>query len=223
LASQRVDTGEPVAAAAAKNPASAGARVVHLPLPDSEVALVAALGAGRADAREALFDRYGSDVERVLYRTLGPDSEIPDLLQDVFVVALTSLDQLRNAEALRSWLIGIAIRKARKLISKRSRWRFVQHLPGFSLPERPANTASAEVSDALRACYAILERMPADERLVFALRHLDGMELTTIATACEISLATVKRRLARGQQRFLALAERSEALVDFLQGGGFAP
>ena len=84
-------------------------------------------------------------------------------------------------------------------------------------------TASAEVSDALRACYAILERMPTEERVVFALRHLDGMELTSIAVACDISLATVKRRLSRSQQRFLGQAERSDALAVFLQGGGFTP
>jgi len=221
VATRQRDTAEQATARDGKNP-PAGARVVRLPVPVSEAALVAALEAGRVDARAALFDRYGNDVERVLYRTLGPDSEIADLLHDVFLVALTSLDQLQNPDALRSWLIGIAIRKARKLINRRSRWSFIQLLPGFSLPEREAVNASAEVSEALRACYETLERMPTDERVVFALRHIDGMELTAVAAACEVSLATVKRRLSRGQKRFLALAERNDALSDFVRGGSFS-
>jgi RNA polymerase sigma-70 factor (ECF subfamily) len=195
-------------------------RVVRLPLPDSDVALVAALGAGRLDARGALFDRYGGDVERVLYRILGPDADIPDLLQDVFVVGLTSLHRLQNPQALKSWLIGIAIRKARKLIAKRRRWRFIQVLPSGSLPEIEAPFAPAEVSEALRCAYAVLERLPADERVVFTLRQIEGMELTAIAEACETSLSTVKRRFARAQSSFLSLARDYETLSRWLNAGG---
>jgi RNA polymerase sigma-70 factor (ECF subfamily) len=208
------------ASPAAARVANPPARVVRLPFPDSDAALVAALGAGRLDARGTLFDRYGSDVERVLYRILGPDADIPDLLQDVFVVGLTSLHQLKNPDALKSWLIGIAIRKARKLIAKRRRWRFIQVLPSGSLPEGEAPFAPAEVSEALRCTYAILEQLPADERVVFTLRQIDGMELTAIAEACETSLSTVKRRFARAQSSFVSLARNYETLAQWLNAAG---
>src|SRR4051812_39747977 len=173
------------------------ARVVRLPVPESDVSLVAAIRAGWPDARTALFDRYADDVERVLYRILGPDTEAFDLLQDVFIAALTSIDGLKKPEALRSWLTGIAVRKARKCIRRRRRWRFIQLVPPSALPEREAITPSAEVSEALRSAYKVLGDMPADERIAFALRHIDGMELTQVAEAMGISLATVKRRLGR--------------------------
>jgi RNA polymerase sigma-70 factor (ECF subfamily) len=195
------------------------ARVLELPLPVSDAALVAALRAGRREARATLFDRYGDDVERVLYRILGPDSEIQDLLQDVFVAALGSLGKLRDPDALRGWLTGIAVRKARKCILKRQRWRFIQLLPAGELPEREAHSPSPEVSEALRCTYAVLGNMPADERVAFALRHVDGMELTAVAEACGVSLATVKRRLARAQQTFTTLASEHAALADWLDGG----
>src|SRR5262245_28299159 len=99
--------------------------VIELPLRDSDGALVAALRAGRLDARGVLFDRYANELERLLYRILGPDPEIADLLQDVFVAALGSIDKLREPEALRGWLRGIAVRKARKCIVRRQRWRFI--------------------------------------------------------------------------------------------------
>jgi RNA polymerase sigma-70 factor (ECF subfamily) len=210
----------PASAASSANPAPSG-RILRLPLPESDTALVAALQNGREDAREELVVRYADDVERLLYRVLGPDSEIPDLLQEVFVVGLTSLHRLRDPHALRSWLCSIAVRKARKLIAHRRRWRFIRSVPSSELPEREAPTSSAEVSEALRCTYRILDTLPVEERIAFALRHIDGMELTDVAAVMEVSLATIKRRLGRAQQSFTALARNSDALGSWLSARSF--
>jgi RNA polymerase sigma-70 factor (ECF subfamily) len=196
---------------------------VELPIPDSDAALVAALCAGRHDARRALFVRYADDVQRVLYRVLGPDGEIADLMQDVFVVALSSIGQLRDPSALRSWLTGIAVHKARKCILRRQRWRFIQLFSPSDLPEREAVLPSAEISEALRCTYAVLDQLPADERVAFALRYIDGAELTAVAAACGVSLATIKRRLTRAQRSFALLAQKHEVLDEWLQRGDSAP
>lgn len=197
--------------------ASTTQQVVELPIPESDVALVAALQAGRAEARRALFDRYSRDVERVLFRVLGPDTELADLLQDVFVVALGSIGQVRDPRALRGWLTGIAVRKARKCIVKRQRWRLIQFFAPADVPEQEAAVAPLEVSEALRCTYEVMSRLPADERVAFALRHVDGMELTAVAAACNVSLATIKRRLARAQRTFTQLASEQAALAEWVK------
>ena len=193
--------------------------MVELPIPDTDAALVAALRAGRADAGRTLFDRYGRDIERVLFRVLGPDAELSDLLHDVFLVALTSVSQVRDPNALRGWLTGIAVRKARKCIVKRQRWRIIQFFGHSDVPEGEARVAPVEVSEALRCTYAVLERLPADERLAFALRHIDGMELTAVAAACGVSLATIKRRLSRAQRTFVRIAAEHDSLAPWLERG----
>lgn len=195
--------------------ATAG-RVLRLPVYKSDAVLVSELLSGCDDASTALFDRYGDEVERLLYRVLGPDQEIEDLLQDVFVAAFGSIKRLKKPEALRNWLRGIAVRKARKCIVKRRRWRFIRFLPGTELPERETITLPVEVSEALKATYAVLDEMQADERLAFALRRIDGMELTAVAKACGVSLSTIKRRLSRAQQRFRQLALEHDALAEWL-------
>jgi hypothetical protein len=53
----------------------------------------------------------------------------------------------------------------------------------------------------------------------FALRYIDQMELTQMAEACGASLASIKRRLARAESRFSALARRFPALAPYLEGG----
>jgi RNA polymerase sigma-70 factor (ECF subfamily) len=196
-----------------------GSQVVELPVAESETSLVAALQAGRAEARKALFDRYAKDVERILFRVLGPDSEAPDLLHDVFVAALQSIGTLRDPRALPGWLRGIAVNKARKLIVKRQRWKLIQFFAPSDLPETEALVPSAEISEAMRSTYEVLGAMPADERVAFALRMIDGMELTQVAEACGVSLATIKRRLARAHESFTVLARSQPALAEWLEGG----
>jgi RNA polymerase sigma-70 factor (ECF subfamily) len=202
------------------NPPSSG-QILRLPLPESDQALIALVQAGNTNARRDLVERYAEDVERILYRILGPDPEIEDLMQEVFLVALKSLASLRDASALRSWLGGIAVRKARKLIRRRQRWRFIQFVSPAELPESAAALASPEVSEALRATYAILGRLPADECIAFALRHIEGMDLTAMADVTRVSLATVKRRLTRAHARFIEYARDSDALLGFLSSEGF--
>jgi RNA polymerase sigma-70 factor (ECF subfamily) len=203
-----------------QNAPNAPKRVVELPIPETDAALVAALRANRTDAGKTLFKRYGRDVERVLFRVLGPDVELADLLHDVFVAALTSIDQVRDPSALRGWLTGIAVRKARKCIVKRRRWRIIQFFAPSDMPEGEARVTPTEVSEALRCTYELLERLPADERLAFALRHIDGMELTAVAAACGVSLATIKRRLSRAQQNFVRMASEHAVLAEWVERGG---
>lgn len=191
-------------------------RVFRLPLPDSDAGLVAAVRSGRLDAHEELVRRCGPDVERVLFRVLGPDSEMEDLAHEVFIAAFHCIEQLREPKALRSWLVGIAVRKARKLIARRKRWSFVRNVAPGELPECEASTSSAEISEAFRSTYRLMTELPVDDRIAFALRHVEGMELTAVAQATEVSLATAKRRVARARRRFLELARKSEVLAPWV-------
>ena len=76
-----------------------------------------------------------------------------------------------------------------------------------------------EAREALRQTYAVLERMPADERIAFCLRFMEGMELTETAEACGVSLATIKRRLVKAQQKFVAAAGADPLLREWIRRG----
>jgi len=185
----------------------------------SDAALVEALWAGAPGAVEAFYDRYGAFVLRVLCRVLGADRELMDVHHDVFVRALGSIRELKNPSSLKSWLTSVTVFTARSAIQRRTRGRWLSIVPREDLPELEAATASGEVTEALRATYAILDTLEANERIAFALRFIDGMELTEVAAACGVSLATIKRRLARAEDRFVALARSHPVLEDWLQGG----
>ncbi len=64
--------------------------------------------------------------------------------------------------------------------------------------------------------------MGADERVIFSLRFLEGMELAEIAVACDVSLSTAKRRLKEAEKHFVARARRMPALRPWLEEGRWA-
>jgi RNA polymerase sigma-70 factor, ECF subfamily len=193
-----------------------------LPIVRDDVALVAGLRAGEAWARAALFDRYAPHVERILRRVLGNDrhGDMADLVQDAFVQALASIDGLREAEALLSWMQTIAARTAFRAIRARKARAWLKFWEPSEVPDPPVDSGDPDVLEAYRHTYALLDRMPAEERLIFALRYIDGMELERIAEIREVSLATLKRRLARAEQRFAHAAQRDSVLRPWLEEGG---
>jgi len=175
-------------------------------------ALVRALREGHPAAKVELFDRYVGHVERILVRVLGQDAELADLLHDVFVRSLSAIDTLEAPEALKAWLTGIAVFTARECIRRRIRSRWLRFSAPEELPDVEGAAADDEGREALRATYVVLNRLGADDRIPFALRYVEGLELRDVAAACGVSLNTVKRRLARAERRFSALAAREPAL-----------
>lgn len=209
----------------AKHPAtSAGASGVLVPISFSgdETALVEALRANHPGAKAVFFQRYVERVERIITHVLGFDAELADVLQEAFAGALTSIHRLDDAAALEPWLCSVAANTARKVLRGRARRRWLRRFVSSDEEERyePAGAGvDVEARRALRGVYAVLSQLPADERIAFALRFIDGMELTEVASACRVSLATIKRRLVRAERRFLANARNYPELSQWIGGG----
>lgn len=192
--------------------------VVRLPFLDSDAAVVASIRAHERAGGAALYDRHHAYVRRVLTRVLGPDADLHDLIQDVFVAAIDSIDRLADPNALRPWLAAISVNCARVELRRRTKGRWLRLLPQSELPEQEAPTASPEIDEAVRATYRVLGALSVDERIPFALRFIEGMELTEVARACDVSLATVKRRLASAQKKFGNIASTYPELSDWVKG-----
>lgn len=183
--------------------------------------LVDGLRAGDSWAREELFERYAALVERTLRRILGRELhvDLADLIQDCFVQTMDSLGGLREPDALPGWIRSIAVHVAYKSIRARRARAWLLFWEPAAIPDVPAGEADPEIRDAYVRTYAVLDRLGADDRIAFVLRHVEGLELEELATACRVSLSTIKRRLARAEKRFAAIATRDPVLREWLEGG----
>ncbi len=189
--------------------------------PTGDAELVQGLLAGRPAAVALLVDRYAPVVRRILLRTLGSARDLEDLSQDTFVTVLRRCPTLRDPAALRSFIVSVAIRIARNELRKRAIRRFVGlHDTTVAAVQPPHD---AEVAERVRHVYAALDRVDADARIAFTLRHVEGLDLAETALACGCSLATVKRRLARAESRLRTLSRTDPVLRGLLPDKEVAP
>ena len=70
-----------------------------------------------------------------------------------------------------------------------------------------ARGASPEQQVILARVYRELDRLPTEQRLAWALRHLEGETLTSVAELCGCSLATAKRRIRAAHEAIQEVME----------------
>jgi RNA polymerase sigma-70 factor, ECF subfamily len=183
-------------------------------------ALAIALADGHPAAAAVVWDRFAPLVRGLLRQSLGPFAEVDDLTQDVFLTLYRRARDVR--ENLRSFVVGVCIRVARSELRRRRIRRWLHLSNDESLPEVPVREADHVSRDAIARLYAILDRLDADARLAFVLRHAQGLEGSEIAAALGCSLATAKRRLAKAHERILFHARKDPALMELLDEPGAA-
>jgi RNA polymerase sigma-70 factor, ECF subfamily len=148
---------------------------------------------------EDLYQQYSAYVAALAYRILGRDAEVEDVVQDVFLAAVTGLHRLRDPGALKGWLASATVNVA----SRRLRRRKVLAVFGLDAPtdeEVSAPGASPEEKVLLSQVYFALDALPVKDRVAWVLRNVEGESLDRVAELCDCSLATAKRRISAAQE-----------------------
>lgn len=193
---------------------SEGSVVVPLFRTADDVTLVRDAIDGQRSAMVALYHRYAPYVRRVLGSVLGPSQDLADVLQDSFHQAFRSLHRLEHPERFRQWLRVVAVNTARGHLRSKRRRRWLSFFSPEDIPE-PEHGEGSESAERAAAVYRVLDAMPEDERVPFCLRWIEELELAEVAEAVGVSLATVKRRLERARERFVALSRMDPILAQF--------
>jgi RNA polymerase sigma-70 factor (ECF subfamily) len=178
--------------------------------------LVNGLKNGSSSAALAFCSRYGPRINRWVWRFLGADTEHDEMVQQVYVGFFTSLSKLKDVDALDAFVDSITIRTVRKEIRKRK----LRRIFFSSTKEIDVETASGEspLRDVhIRAFYRMLDKLSADERTVFVLKHFEGLTTDEIAERSGYSLRTANRRLCSGRARLKEMMMREPLLMHLLE------
>ncbi len=187
------------------------AKVISMPVPRSEVGLVAALRHGHRGAVEALIERHGEPLHRVTTRLLGPGCDPLPIIFESLRMAIDSLELLRDPRALRTFVTSVVVARSMAHLRRRRIARmipFCGRWPGARAQRR----FEPPPSRLLESTYRVLDRLTVRERTVFVLRLFCEHELSDIAAILDLSMSQVRRALARAEVRFVAFARTEPAL-----------
>ena len=208
---------EPRGTAAAATGVSTPAGGEAKPSPE-QIALVDALGRGEPWAAQEVWDRHAPGVRRLMARALGPRPDVEDLTQEVFMRVFSRIGVLRDASALREFVIAVAVNTLKRDLRRRWVRRKVLLSDSGSIPEIEVPGADAEAREALARCYAILDKLNARERAAFVLRYMEERTFEEVAAGLGVSVSTAKRLVSRSSRRVSKHVGNDEGLRSFFDG-----
>ncbi len=156
-----------------------------------------------ADARgdlvvEDLYAKHARYIAGVIHRILGGrDGEIDDIVQETFLDVFEGIARIDDPSAARSWLVTVAVRRTRRLLARRRR----RALFAFWAKDYAPRASDPRDRQPVDDLYDALERIPEDVRIPWTLHRIEQLSLPETAAACEVSLATVKRRISDAEER----------------------
>ncbi|MEM9187926.1 MAG: RNA polymerase sigma factor [Myxococcota bacterium] len=183
----------------------------------SRSALVSALpsirqGTGKRDV-VSMHRAHASFVWSTLFRLGVAERDLPDMLQEVFLVVHRRLPSLAVDASERSWLFGIATRVTKNYRKRAHRRR---ERPMSDPPEVVAHgDPERRAIEIRRAAEArrILDRLDATQRVVFVMFEVEGFRCREIAEMLDVPVGTVHSRLHAARARVaraLAHSQRRE-------------
>jgi len=184
---------------------------------DHDLELAQRAAGGDRGAQRTVFLEQRATVHRVLFRILGSNRDIEDLVQDAFVEIFRALASFRGVSTLGRWCQTIAIRVAYLAISRRGSVTVELALIEDTLASGPDVARHIQMREAVRRLYAALDRIDPKQRIAFTLAVVDGKPLAEVAALTETTLFAVKTRIWRARRELMRRASREPALIAYLQ------
>ena len=147
-----------------------------------------------------MFRAYSPYVAAIAWRLLARDDEIEDVVQEVFLRAVSGLREMRAPEAIKGWLAVVTVRVARRRLRARKVRTFFGFGSAIDYESLPSKDATAHDIAVLGEVHAALANVPVNKRIAWLLRYGAGESLEQISVACGRSLATTKRWIAEAQK-----------------------
>ncbi|MFN0110129.1 MAG: sigma-70 family RNA polymerase sigma factor [Blastocatellia bacterium] len=190
-----------------------------------ESRLIARLNAGEMSAFDELVEEFQPLVYALSFRILNDPEDARDAAQETFLKIYRHFARFRGDASLKTWICRIAINQAYST----QRWwrrRYRNSTDSLDAPlglnDDDRSLADSLESDAVspetealsrergRRVEASLCELKKDFRVAVILRDIEGLSYEEIAYVTEVSVGTVKSRIARGRDMLREVVQAGE-------------
>jgi RNA polymerase sigma-70 factor (ECF subfamily) len=180
--------------------------------------LISRAAGGDASAFQTLVERHRSMVYRVAYQFSGNHHDAEDISQEVFIKVYRSLDRFRHDSQLSSWMYRIVMNacidhRRRQSPANAASSEEAEHAMLNAPEESPGPEDRAYAAEIGEVLEAEIGRLPPGQRIVFVMRHHQGLKLSEIAEGLGLAEGTVKRQLHAAVHRLRHALRGSKVTV----------
>lgn len=175
-----------------------------------ETKLVKKLRSGDNTAMEEFYNIYRNRLYSLVLEQVGQDQTVAeDLVQEVFLAALDSLDKFRGDSQLYTWLRSIAFHKINDFYRRQVREpKPKESSPDFDTmkqieqtgDDKPATLTVLESEEIRQSVHEALEDLPQDYQDVLVLKYLEEMPVLKISQVMGRSPKSVEGLLSRARK-----------------------
>ena len=163
---------------------------------------ISAAQGGDAAAYARVVESWGGPLLRFCHNHLPATIDAEDVVQDVLLTAWQKLPDLDDRSRFRAWMYTIARNRCREVIRTAGR-RATDPVAPEEVPVRIdtlQDPARAHTRDAaMKALRTSVDRLPDNQRRIWALAQIDGLGYAEIAEIEGLPVSTVRGRLARAR------------------------
>lgn len=156
---------------------------------------------------EVWIDEYTQRLVRLAYTYVKDWLKAEDQVQESFIKAFNSMDQLKNKEAPFPWLARIVINECKSSFKKS--WREI--ISDF-LPEKKQESSEESYLRSVREkeIHKAVNELPKHYSLPIALFYFEELSIQEISQILNLNTGTVKSRLSRGRKLLSRRIEEDE-------------
>ena len=162
----------------------------------AETELIAKAKKGDVDAFCLLVSGHKRAMHALALRFCGNHHDAEDLSQEVFLNAYKAIDRFRGDSSFHTWLRRIMVNSFLSHKRRKELPRAADVTEGAGFPV-PGSDRTAFNNIMVQQILHRLEEVPARQRLMFIMKHQEGLTCEEIADYFGTSVGTVKKTLFR--------------------------
>ncbi len=182
--------------------------------PETERDWIVQAQRGDREAFGRLVELHQRRIFSLAFRLVRRKDDVEDLVQEIFLKAFQAIRGYNFQSSLGTWLGRIAVNHCYDYLRRErsSRVRYFGQMPEETqrqIEDRAETATRAEGIDHEQAAVvketvkALLERAPADDRVILVLKEMEDYSVEEIAELLGLRQGTVKVRLHRARKRML--------------------
>jgi len=150
-------------------------------------------------AFDQIYAMYSHKLFSFVFKILKNESEVDDIVQEVFVKIWESRHKLEDDKLLNSYIFTIAYNNSIDLIRKRiSKNKYLEHLKYFaSINFTPTIISQIEYNELKNQVEKLIANLPDRQKQVYFLHREEGLTYPEIAEKLGISKNTVENHMVK--------------------------